>query len=381
MKKKIAIIGASYLQQPLVLKAKELGFETICFAWADGAVAGPVADRYYPISITEKEKILEVCRNEGVDAVTTIATDVAVPTVAYVASKLNLIGNTPESAYRSTNKYAMRLALSTSDVNCPKFLKICDPATVLEKTAGLRFPLIVKPCDRSGSAGVTKVEKAEELAAATAVALKLSLGNEAIIEEFVAGVEVSVETISWQKRHFILTITDKVTSGSPHFVELAHHQPSLLPEATQAEIRRQTLAALTVLGIDYGASHAEFLITRDGHVFVTEVGARMGGDFIGSDLVRLSTGYDFLKGVIDVASGSFSPPGQAMGPRRCSGIWFFSRNTPHVLAYIRRQEQHPEIVRAEVTTLDLPELTKSADRSGYFIYQGDRRMELSVGGS
>ena len=374
MKKKIAIIGASYLQVPLVLKAREMGLETICFAWADGAVAQTVADKFYPISITEKTNILEICRNERIDAVTTIATDVAVPTVAYVAANLNLIGNTPESAFISTNKYAMRKALSACTVNCPKFLKISDAENLSEKTAHLHYPLIVKPCDRSGSAGVTKVETPQELLAATPVALNLSLGHEAIVEVFVTGVEVSVETISWQGTHHILAITDKLTSGAPHFVELAHHQPSLHTAAIQAEIKRQTLVALTTLGINYGASHSEFLITGTGKVYVTEIGARMGGDFIGSDLVQLSTGYDFLKGVIAVACGTFDPPKPCAN--RCAGVWFFSQKTPQVLEYVQQQAKHPEIVRAEISSMEMIELTKSADRSGYFIYQSDKRLEL-----
>jgi biotin carboxylase len=268
----------------------------------------------------------------------------------------------------------MRKALSASDVNCPKFLRICALDNLPEKTAVLRFPLIVKPCDRSGSAGVTKVETPEELTAAASVALTFSLGHEAIVEEFVAGAEVSVETISWQGTHHILAITDKLTSGAPHFVELAHHQPSHHPAETQAEIRRQTVLALTTLGINFGASHSEFLVAADGRVFVTEIGARMGGDFIGSDLVQLSTGYDFLKGAVEVACGAFSPPKGC--PERCSGVWFFSQKTPQVLDYIQRKPQHPEIVRAEIFSMELIELTKSADRSGYFIYQGDKRLEL-----
>ena len=374
MTKKIAIIGASYLQVPLVLKAKTMGLETLCFAWPDGAVARTVADKFYPISVTEKEKILEVCRTEHIDAITTIATDVAVPTVAHVASRLNLIGNTPESAYISTNKYAMRKALSACNVNCPSFLKIGDLNHLAEQTATLRFPLIVKPCDRSGSAGVTKVETTEELLAAAPIALTTSLGHEAIVEEFVDGVEVSVETISWQGSHHILAITDKLTSGPPHFVELAHHQPSRHPLEIQTEIKRQTAIALTALGINYGASHAEFLIMQNGQVFVTEVGARMGGDFIGSDLVQLSTGYDFLKGVIEVACGTFTPPQLRGG--HCSGVWFFSQKTPQVLDYIQQKGRHAEIVRAELSSMTLVPLTKSADRSGYFIYQSDKRMEL-----
>lgn len=374
MTKTIAIIGASYLQLPLVLRAREMGLRTICFAWEDGAVARAVADTFYPISITEKDAILDVCRNERIDAVATIATDVAVPTVAHVAAHLGLIGNTPDSAYISTNKYAMRTALSACAVNCPRFVRISDTGNLLQKTSALQYPLIAKPCDRSGSAGVTKVERPEALLAAARVALELSFGHEAIIEEFIDGVEVSVESISWKGNHHILAVTDKLTSGAPHFVELAHHQPSQHTAATQAEIKRQTGEALTALGITVGASHSEFLITDTGKVYVTEIGARMGGDFIGSDLVQLSTGYDFLKAVIDVASGTFSPPGTFAN--HCSGVWFFSQNTPHVLKYIQQKDQHPEIVRADITSHDLVELKKSADRSGYFIYQSDKRMEV-----
>ena len=80
--KKLAIIGASYLQEPLVRKAKEMGLYTICFAWAEGAVCSEVCDKFYDISIVEKEQILEICQKEKINGIATIASDVAAPTVA-----------------------------------------------------------------------------------------------------------------------------------------------------------------------------------------------------------------------------------------------------------------------------------------------------------
>ena len=108
--KKIAVIGASYLQEPLVRKAKEMGIYTLCFAWRDGAVCADIADEFYDISIVEKEQILEICRKAEIDGVCTIASDVAAPTVAYVAEQMGLIGNSYESAVRANNKYLMRNA-------------------------------------------------------------------------------------------------------------------------------------------------------------------------------------------------------------------------------------------------------------------------------
>jgi hypothetical protein len=65
--KTLAIIGASYLQRPLVEKAQEMGLRTICFAWAEGAVCKDLCDRFYPVSVTEKEEILRICRDEQID--------------------------------------------------------------------------------------------------------------------------------------------------------------------------------------------------------------------------------------------------------------------------------------------------------------------------
>ena len=63
MRKKLAIIGASYLQMPLVKKAKEMGVESICFAWEEGAVCKDVCDRFYPVSTVEKDAILKICQD------------------------------------------------------------------------------------------------------------------------------------------------------------------------------------------------------------------------------------------------------------------------------------------------------------------------------
>ena len=123
---KLAIIGASYLQEPLVRKAKEMGLEVHCFAWEEGAVCKDIADYFYPISIVEKELILEKCQEIGIDGITTIASDVAAPTVAYVANKMGLIGNDYDAAVCANNKYLMRNAFIKAGVPCPKYIMFSD---------------------------------------------------------------------------------------------------------------------------------------------------------------------------------------------------------------------------------------------------------------
>lgn len=371
--KTIAIIGASYLQRPLVVKAREMGLRTVCFMWEDKAVCRDLCDRFYPISIVEKDRILDVCRRERVDAVASIASDLAVPTVNYIAARMGLPANDERYTVITTNKQAMRQCFRETGVPSPLFT-VSDAYGHCD-TLGMAYPLIVKPTDRSGSQGVTRVDTPEALREAVERAHALSFERRAVVEEYIEGCEVSVETITGRGRHHILQITDKVTTGAPYFVETAHHQPSLLPADTQERLRHVTRQALDALHITLGASHTELRITPQGDIRVIEVGTRMGGDCIGSDLVRLSTGYDFVRGVIECALGEFREP--QLTARRSAGIYFLSADTPQVAQYINRAADFPKIVRAEVTDKTLHHLTSSSDRSGYFIYQGDRRFEMT----
>ena len=338
----LAIIGASYLQQPLVERAKQMGLRTICFSWPKDAACKDLCDIFYPISITEQEAILAACRAEQIDGICTIASDVAAPTVAYVAEQMGLPGNRYEAAVRAHDKHLMHDVLMAAGVDCPKSNIQCP-------ISNIHYPVIVKPTDRSGSLGVQKVERAEDLEPAIALAKSLSIAGEAIVEEFIEGREISVEMISQHGVHHALQITDKDTTGAPHFVELGHHQPSTLPAPMQERIFAITRQALDALGLTDGASHSEYKITDEGRVVVMEIAGRMGGDFIGSDLVQLSTGYDFLKGVIEVALG------------------------------LPIEVHVQQLARSSVVFQAPPELTCSAERTGYIIYRNDEIYKQSVG--
>lgn len=371
--KKIGIIGGGYLQLPLVLKCREMGLKTYCFSWAEGAVCSEYADYFYPISIIEKEKILEKCKEIGIDAIVSIASDVAVITVNYIADKMGLIANPVEYTDITTNKYMMRQALSSNGVPCPLFKVVANRK--IPDIRDMTFPLIVKPTDRSGSRGVKKILKESELSSAIYRAAEESFKNEVIIEEYVEGREISVESISFDGQHHILQITDKVTSGAPYFVELEHHQPAILADTVKERTEAIVLKALDALHIRNGASHSELKITPEGNIKVIEIGARMGGDFIGSDLVRLSTGYDFVKGVVEVALGVFKEP--EFTEQKFSGVYFLSKETEHLQEYVDGWEANPQIVQGQRTDTELHEIHESADRSGYFIYQSDHRFNCN----
>ena len=277
MKKNLAIIGASYLQLPLIEKAKEMGYTTHVFAWAANDVGEKAADYFYPISVIEKDQILEVCKKIGICGICSIASDVAVITVNYIAEKMNLPGNTIASTGKCTNKHLMRQAFEQNDDPSPKSFLVENGVDI--SSLSLTYPAIVKPTDRSGSRGIYKVYSAKEAEEVLAASENESFEKKALIEEFAEGQEYSVEYISYKGKHYFLALTKKYTTGAPHFIETGHLEPAPVSDEMLEKVKSVVSHALNSLEIKNGASHSEIkidekamIISEDIYVSVTRDG-------------------------------------------------------------------------------------------------------------
>ena len=275
MSRNLAIIGASYLQLPLIEKAKEMGYTTHVFAWAANDIGETAADSFYPISIVEKDEIVNKCREIGIEGVCSIASDLAAVTVNYVAEKLGLPGNSMACTLKSTNKHHMRRAFEQGGDPSPKSILV-DETTDLN-ALDLTYPIIVKPTDRSGSRGIYKLETPEGLKDAVNASTGEGFEKKALVEEFVEGDEYSVEGISFGGKHHILTITQKFTTGAPHFIETGHYEPAPVSAETFERVKQVVMHALDTLEIRNSASHSEIKITPEGDIRLIEIGGRMGG--------------------------------------------------------------------------------------------------------
>lgn len=360
-----AIIGASYLQLPLIEKAKNLGYTTHVFAWECGDVGERAADFFYPISIVEKEKILQKCREIGICGICSIASDLAVVTVNYVSEMMGLCGNSTESTERCTNKHAMRLAFEEHGDPSPKSYLVNvdnDPDTL-----PLHYPVIVKPTDRSGSRGIFKLESPEGMNAAIKAAAEQSFEHKALVEEYAEGQEYSVECISYQGQHHFLALTLKYTTGAPHFIETGHLEPAPVSEETIRKVKRVIYHALDSLKIQNGASHSEIKIRDDGSIAIIEIGARMGGDCIGSELVRYSTGYDFVKMVIDVACGKEPDFTKVSEPFPIESKFILSKEDLDEFELIKQETPGRIIKVVDYHPENIGRITDSSNRAGCYI--------------
>ena len=367
-KNKLAIIGANSAITILIEKAKTLGYETHVFAWACGDPGEKAADHFYPISIADRTAILEKCREIGVCGVCSITSDFAAPVVSFVARELGLTCNPPETEILARNKFEMRNAFKNADLFCPKFIK-ADEGLDVDELKDFKFPVIVKPTDAWSSKGITRVDEKAGLIDAIRYAASFSTEKKAIVEEFIDGPEYSAECICYNGKYDILTFTQKETTGFPHYIETGHVQPSDIPEDKQEEIRQFLYKALAALKIQNGAAHAEFRLTEDGNIGIMEIGARMGGDNIGTHLTPISTGKDFVRMVIDVACGN--APDLTIVSEPTPVRTKFIMNEKDVFDFNELASKAPSrIICKSVFDEDCSKpATNSGDRHGFYIYK------------
>lgn len=300
--KKIMIMGAAVEQLPGIVKAKEMGFETAVVDYNPKAIGIPFADKYYNASTIDKDAVLEAARDFGTDGFLTLATDLPMRAVAYASEQLGLPGISYETAIKATDKGEMIKALKAGHVESPWYFIIEDETHLQQLMQEITYPCILKPTDNAASRGVVLCNCQEELEKAFAYSRGYARAGAVILEEYMVGPEVSVEVLTWEGIPHVLAVTDKLTTGAPHFVELGHNQPSRLPADTVARIKDVAVRAVKALGITCGPAHVEIIVTKDGPKIV-ELGARLGGDCITSHLVQLSTGVDMVKQTMAAQTG------------------------------------------------------------------------------
>ena len=370
--KRLMIVGASVLQLPAILKAKEMGLQVAVVDFNPQAIGIPYADKYYNASTMDEEAVLAAAEDYQPDGIMTLATDMPMRGVSKASDKLHLHSINYQTAVKATDKYDMIKAFKAHNVPSPWFFAVDTLEELKEHEADVTFPCIIKPTDNAGSHGVAKVHGFQELLDNYEYAHQCSRHGKVIVEEYLEGPEVSVEVMVVDGKVNILQITDKITTEAPHFVELGHTQPSQLPLATQEAIRDVTIAACNAIGIDKGPAHVEMKVTRRGPVMI-ELGARMGGDNITTHLVPLSTGIDMVGCTIKVALGE--QPDIKPTLQRGSAIRYFQvpNGTISAIENVEEAKEIPGVQQITFTKEAGEKATPiqcSNDRIGFVIAQG-----------
>lgn len=367
------IIGASILQLPAILKAKEMGLYVGVADFDSQAIGISYADEYFNVSTIDEEGVYQAAKEFKADGIVTLATDMPMRAVAYTTHKLGLVGISYDTAIKATDKGEMIKAFELAEVEHPWYYILHTPEELSKVVQKVTYPCISKPVDNAGSRGVILIESFKDLENAIQYSSLNGRNGGVIVEEYLKGREVSVEVMVINYDVHILQITDKLTTGSPHFVEMGHSQPSLLDNKDIWAIKDLAKRAVRAIGINNGPAHVEIMLTDRGPKMI-ELGARMGGDCITTHLVPLSTGIDMVKAMIQIALGEkFS-----IAPKFDKGAAIrYIKETKGIIKNIsgidivNRIDGIKQVVLTKTVGDIVSQISSSVDRVGYVIAQAN----------
>lgn len=291
MNKTILVLAASRYQLPTIKTAKRLGYRVVT---TDNMLANPghaLADKAYTVDTTDMSGVLQIAELERIDGVIAPCTDVAVPTAAYVAEKLGLVGVPYESAQICCDKIAFRQFLESEGLPAPKNLIVMPgyepPEELFQDT------WIIKPDRSSGSKGIFILQTVKDFHMHVAESRSFSPTGRVILERYIEGFQGTCEGILYQGKLAFAFVLDRQTVLPPYVTTCGHHLPSILPQELQKRLFSVLDRILRVMEITEGPFDCDFVVQKD-EVFILEITPRIGGNAI-SALWSKAVGFDIVE--------------------------------------------------------------------------------------
>jgi len=380
--KRILILGGGRYNVPSIRAAREAGFITLVADKNSDAPGLKAANHGLAIDLTDCESLTRaVTEHGGVDGVVSMA-EAGVRAAANISARLSLPSISEDAAANATSKAAMRRnweGIGNYSTNFEVVATLNEARASAEKLG--HFPLIFKP-DRSlgGSRGVTRVERAEDVANAFHAAQAGGLANsDVVIEQCVEGSEHSAEVMIWEGQTSVLCIGQKIKSLLPYRVDVSVQYPVQLTAVQEATVGNMCRSAVGALGVTQGVAHIEFGFAPQGPVLF-ELGARCGGGHTPQIAHHVSGVNEFVE-ACRMACGI--PPSQFNPVRRRGADYRFLVFAPGVVEKI----MIPEMLITDEHVLDLGvtvqpgdvirPLRSTSDRAGFLVAIGETLQEAA----
>lgn len=300
------MLGGSLYQTYAIKEAKRLGYYVITCDYLPDNPGHKFADEYHNVSTTDKEAVLALAKDLGVDGVVAYASDPAAPTAAYVCEKLGL----PTSPYKSveilSNKDLFRDFLQRNGFNCPKAKGYTMYEDALKDIDDFTMPVMVKPVDSSGSKGINKMTDKAQLKSFVDDALSYSRSKRFLIEEFIVkkGHQISGDAFSVEGKLVFHCLGNEFYDPScdKDFAPLGECWPFQMDHKYIEDLESQLQRLMTLLDMKSNAYNVEAIVGMDDKVYLLELGARSGGSLI-PQVTKYATGVDMVTYVVKAAMG------------------------------------------------------------------------------
>lgn len=307
--KNILILGAGKEQVNAIVRAREKGIRTVVLDMNPKADGTSHSDEFYPISTRDGEAITSFLNGytKKIDGVMTIASDI--PHRVSLAAELLHVPHIPLAVSETCiNKFKMKEALKTKDINIPAFASVSSMEELVIFIKKVGYPVVIKPVDNSGARGVLRLTEDSDLAWALEYAKKSSYTGQCIVEKFIDGLQISTEGIMLNETFYCTGFADRnyerLEKTPPFMVENGGDIPTVLSDSDKRKVEKEFEKAVRALGINWGPAKGDMIFGTDERVYVVEVAARLSGGNFCYDKVPWSTGVDIVDILIDMAVGN-----------------------------------------------------------------------------
>lgn len=383
----LLVISGGVEAVPGIERAREMGLDVVV---ADGSPKAPglaLADHSLIVSTYDAEGVAqaatELARRVPIHGVISMAADVP-RTVAAVAGALGLPGISAETARLASDKLLMKERLREAGVPIPWFAPVDSPADLLAAVSERGYPLVVKPVDSRGARGVMRITEDVDAAWAYRHAVAQSPTSRVMVEEYVAGPQVSTESVilgaDAATPGFVDRNYEHLTTFAPWMIENGGQQPSALDAEDRAAVSETAVRAARALGIERGTAKGDLVMGPEGPV-VIEMAARLSGGWMATDQIPLATGIDLVGAAIRLALGEAVDVADVT-PRFARGvaIRYFFPPPGHVVRIEGFDEAtaRPWVHRCSLSLGVgdvVPPVTDHTKRAGFVITTGETREE------
>lgn len=393
MKVNLLILGASSDQLCMIKKASALGLGTVVL---DADICAPgfkLADYSAPIDFSNVPQVIKFCRtlmDRGVDisGVSTMGSDVP-HLLSKIASYFGWYAPTEEAALLTTNKFLMKQRLVAQGIPVPRFSLVGSPDEVVPLWRYWECDsIVIKPTDRAGSRGVHIIDDESAIAEAYENAQIVSLNGEVLVEEFIAGRQISTESFLLPGFQATPGFADRVYEGMsafwPNVMENGGWIPSSLCDDRKSEVSKLVETAARALGIESGVAKGDVVICPKRGPMIIEIAARLSGGDFAESLVPISTGIDYVSELIKLAVGlpvDISKLTSGKNRKKVVANRYFFPKSGLFLGCegLDWLSAHPRCEKVEIfweVGDQVGPIKSHSDRAGVFVITGDTRDEV-----
>ena len=300
----VLILGAGLMQKPSIEAAGELGYKTLVVDANKNAVCVPFADVFVQIDLKDREKIADLAMSYGdkLKAVFTAGTDFSA-SVSYVAQKCGLISHSFEAAMNASNKVLMRKCFKEKGVPSPDFVEVSESEIeTLSSDDSVLFPKVVKPVDNMGARGCRLVRNKSEFEPALRDAVAFSRTGKAIVEDYMKGMEFSIDALVHEGNVTITGFADRHIFFDPYFIEMGHTMPSSVSEAVKKNVVDVFVKGVKALGLTEGVAKGDVKYTEKG-AMIGEIAGRLSGGYMSGWTYPYASGVNLTMEAMKIALG------------------------------------------------------------------------------